>query len=96
MESARKAGEPAHGGWREHGGEIICHNASVSSRGTDGSGISLQPLSWVHSSFVGLDPGDLKTTGPLKRSECLCESRRPLRIVDTIICSIVVGDTLEG
>ena len=62
----------------------------------DGSGISLQPLSWVHSSFIGLDPGDLRTAGPPKRLECPCENRRPLRVVDTIVRGIVVGDRLEG
>ena len=64
-----KACEPAHGGWREHDGEIICHDVGVSSSGADGGGISLQPLSWVHPSFVGLDSDDFETTGPLERSE---------------------------
>ena len=36
-----KASKPAHGGWREHDGEIICHDAGVSSRGVDDSGVSL-------------------------------------------------------
>ena len=63
-----KACEPAHGGWREHDGEVICHDVGVSSGGVDSSGISLQPLSWVHPSFIGLDSGDFETTGPL---ECL-------------------------
>ena len=62
----------------------------------DGNGVSLQPLSWVHSSFVGLDPGDLKTMGQSKHSECPCESQRPLRVVDTIVYGVVVGDRLEG
>jgi len=37
----RKAGKPAHGGWREHDGEIIHHDTGVSSSGADSSGISL-------------------------------------------------------
>ena len=37
----RKAGKPAHGGWREQDGEIIRHDAGVSSGGTDSSGVSL-------------------------------------------------------
>ena len=36
-----KAGKSAHGGWREHDGEIIRHDAGVSSGGTDSSGVSL-------------------------------------------------------
>ena len=90
------AGELAHGGWREHDREIICHDTGVSFDGVDSSGVSLQPLSRVHSSFVGLDPGDLKTMGPPKRLECPCESWRPLRIVDTVICGIVVEERLVG
>ena len=91
-----KAGKPAHGGWPEHDGEIICHDTGVSSSGADSSGVSLQPLCRVHPSFVGLDPDDLKTMVPSKRSECPCESQRPFRVVDTIVCGIVVGDRLEG
>ena len=83
-------------GWLLVDAAKIMLRAGVSSRGADGSGISLQPLSWVHSSFIGLDPGDLKATGPSEHSKILCESRRPLRIVDTIICGIVVEDRLEG
>ena len=36
-----KASKPAHGGWSEHDGEIICHDIGVSSGGTDSSGVSL-------------------------------------------------------
>ena len=91
-----KAGKPAHGGWCEHDREIICHDTGVSSSGADSNGVGLQPLCRVHSSFVGLDPSDLKTMRPSKRSECPCESRRPFRVVDTVVCGVVVGDRFEG
>ena len=69
-----KASKLAHGGWREHDGEIICHDVGVSSGGADNSDVSLQPLCRVHSTFIGLDPSDLKTMGPPKCSECPCKS----------------------
>ena len=72
-----KACEPAHGGWREHDGGIICHDIGVSSDGMDDSSVSLQPLSWIHPSFIGLDPGDFKTMGPLECLERPGESRGP-------------------
>ena len=91
-----KACELAHGGWREHDGEIICHDVSVSSGGTDGGGVSLQPLSWVHSSFIGLDSGDFETTGPLERSECPGERRGPFRAIEVDIGSIAGDDRLQS
>ena len=36
-----KVGKPAHGGWHEHDGKIVCHDTGVSSGGADSSGISL-------------------------------------------------------
>ena len=36
-----KAYELAHGGWREHDGEIVCHDAGVSSDVADSSGVRL-------------------------------------------------------
>ena len=91
-----KACKPAHGGWREHDGEIICHDVGVSSNGADNSGVSLQPLNWVHPSFIGLDPGDFKTTGPLECSECPGERRGPFRVVEADISSIVGDDRLQS
>jgi len=91
-----KASKPAHGGWHEHDGEIIRHDTSVSSGGTDISGICLQPLCPIHPSFVGLDPSDLKSTGPPKCLESPCESLRPLRVVDPVVCSVAISDRLEG
>jgi len=91
-----KAGKPAHGRRCKHDGEIIRHDTGVSSGGTDSSGVSLQPLCQVHPSFIGLDPSDLKTMGPPKCSECPCESWRPLKVVDTIVCSVAINDRLEG
>ena len=91
-----KACEPAHGGWREHDGEIICHDIGVSSSGTNNSGVSLQPLSWIHPSFIGLDPGDFKTTGPLECSKRPGESRGAFRVVDGVVCSVVGGDRLQS
>ena len=91
-----KAGKLAHGGWREHDGEIIHHDTGVSSGGADNSGVSLQPLCRVHPSFVGIDPSDLKTTGPPKCSERPCESWGALRVVDAIVYGVVVSDRLDG
>ena len=91
-----KACKPAHGGWREDDGKIVRHDTGVSSDGADCSGINQQPLCRVHPSFVGLDPSDLETMGPPKCSECPCESSRPLRIVDTVVCGVAVRDRLEG
>ena len=36
-----EACKPAHGGWCEHDGEIVRHDASISPGGTHSSGISL-------------------------------------------------------
>ena len=36
-----EACELAHGGWREHDREIVCHDVGVSSSGADGYGVSL-------------------------------------------------------
>ena len=36
-----KASKPAHGGWREHDGEIVRHDTGVSSGDTDSGGVSL-------------------------------------------------------
>ena len=89
-----KACEPAHGSWHEHDGEIICHDIGVSSGGVDSSGISLQPLSWVHSFFIGLDPSDFKTTGPLECSQHPGESWGPFRVVGAVVCSVAGGNWL--
>ena len=91
-----KACEPAHGCWREHDGEIICHDVGVSSDGADSSGISLQPLSWVHPPFIGLDPGDFKPTEPLECSEHPGESWGPFRVVGAVVCSVAGGDRLQS
>ena len=89
-----KACQLAHGGWREHDGEIICHDVGVSSGGADSSGVSLQPLSWVLPSFIRLDPGDFKTTGPLECLEHPGESWGPFRVVGAIVCSVPDSDRL--
>ena len=91
-----EACEPAHGGWREHDREIVCHDVGVSSGGADGGGVSLQPLSWVHPSFIGLDSGDFETTGPLKRSERPGERWGPFRVVGADISSIAGDDRLQS
>ena len=36
-----KACKPAHGGWREHDGKIICHDTGMSSGSVHSSGVSL-------------------------------------------------------
>ena len=36
-----KASKPAHGGWREHDGEIVRHDTGVSSDGANSNGVSL-------------------------------------------------------
>ena len=91
-----KACEPAHGRWREHDGGIIHHDVGVSSGGADGGGISLQPLSWVHPSFIGLDSGDFETTRPLERSERPGERWGPFRAVGADIGSIAGDDRLQS
>ena len=91
-----KACELAHGGWREHDGEIIRHDVGVSSGSADGGGVSLQPLSWVHPSFIGLDTSDFETTGPLERSECPGECRGAFRAVRTNIGSVAGDDRLQS
>ena len=92
-----KACEPAHGGWCEHDGEIIHHDVGISSSDADGSGVSLQPLSWVHPSFIGLDSGDFETTGPLECSECPRECWEPFGVVVGIgICSVADVEWLES
>ena len=91
-----KACELAHGGWREHDGEIICHDVGVSSGGMDGGGVSLQPLSWIHPPFIGLDPDDFETTGPLERSERPGERWGPFRVVRADINSIAGDDRLQS
>ena len=68
----------------------------VSPRGADGGGVSLQPLSWVHPSFIGLDSGDFETTGPLEHSECPGECRGPFRAVRTNIGSVADDDRLQS
>ena len=68
-----KASKPVHDGWREHDEKIVRHDTGVSPGGTNSSGISLQPLCWIHSPLVGLDPSDFETTGPLKCLERPCE-----------------------
>ena len=62
--------------------------------GADGGGVSLQPLSWVHPSFIGLDSGDFETTGPLERSERPGERWGPFRVVGADISSIAGDDRL--
>ena len=89
-----KACEPAHGGWREHDREIVRHDVGVSSGGADGGGVGLQPLSWVHPSFIGLDTSDFETTGPLERSECPGERRGPFWVIGANISSIASDDRL--
>ena len=37
-----KACEAVHRSWHEHDREIVCHDTSVSSKGVDSGGISLQ------------------------------------------------------
>ena len=91
-----KACEPAHGGWREHDREIVCHDVAVSSGGADGGGVRLHPLSWVHPSFIGLDPGDFETTGPPECSECPGECWGPFRVVGADISSIASDDRLQS
>ena len=91
-----EACEPAHGGWREHDREIVCYDIGVSPGGSDGGGVSLQPLSWVHPSFIGLDSGDFETTGPLECSECPGERRGPFRAAGTNIGSIAGDDQLQS
>ena len=91
-----EACEPAHGSWREHDREIVCHDVGVSSGGADGGGVSLQPLSWVHPSFIGLDPGDFETTGPLECSERPGERWGPFWVVGADIGSITGNDRLQS
>ena len=91
-----KACEPAHGGWREHGGEIICHDVGVSSYGADDNGVSLQPLGWVHPPFIGLDSGDFEATRPLECSERPGERWGPFRAVRADIGSIAGDDRLQS
>jgi len=91
-----EACEPAHGGWREHDREIVCHDVGVSSSHSDSGGVSLQPLSWVHPSFIGLDSSDFETTRPLERSECPGECRGPFRAVRTNIGSVAGDDRLQS
>ena len=91
MESGARLVNQLISGRCEHDREIIRHDVGVSSGGADGSGVSLQPLSWVHPSFIGLDSGDFETTGPLERSECLGERRGPFWAVGADIGSIA-GD----
>ena len=89
------AREPVHYGWREHDGEIIRHDNGVSSGGMDDGGVSLQPLSWVHPSFIGLDPGDFETMGPLECSEHPSECWGPFWVVGADISSIASDDRLQ-
>ena len=91
-----EACEPTHGGWREHDREVIRHDVGVASCGAYGSGVSLQPLGWVHPPFIGLDPSDFETTWPLECSECLGECRRPFRIAGFIIYNVVGDDWLRS
>ena len=86
-----EACEPTHGGWREHDREIVCHDVGVSPGGSDGGGVSLQPLSWVHPSFIGLDSGDFETMGPLECLEHPGEYWGPFRVVGADI-SVIAGD----
>ena len=64
-----KASKPVHDGWRMHDGKIVHHDTGVSPGGVNSSGISLQPLCWIHPPLVGLDPSKFETMGPLKCSE---------------------------
>ena len=91
-----KVGKPAHGGWRQHDREIIFHDIGVSSSGADSSGVGLQPLCQVHSSFVGLDPSDLETTVPLKHLECPCKCQRPLGVVSAIVSGVATDEWLDS
>ena len=91
-----KACELAHGSWSEHDRKIVRHDAGVSSGGADSSGVSLQPLSWVHPSFVGLDSSDFETTGPLERSERPGERGGPFWVVGGDISSIAGDDQLQS
>ena len=91
-----EAYEPAHGGWRELDREIVRHDVGVSSGGVDGGGVSLQPLSWVHPSFVGLDSSEFETTGPLERSERPGERWGPFWAVRADIGSIAGDDWLQS
>ena len=96
MESGARLVNQLMAAAREHDGKIICHDVGVSSDGADNSGVSLQPLSWVHPSFIGLDPGDFKTTRPLECSEHPGECRRTFWIVGAVVCSVVGDDRLQG
>ena len=96
MESGARLVNQLISGWCEHDREIIRHDVGVSSGGANGSGVSLQPLSWVHPPFIGLDSGDFETAGPLERSERPGERWGPFRAVEADIGSIDGGDRLQS
>jgi hypothetical protein len=83
-----EACEPIHSGGLEHNWQVICHHVGVTTAGSDGDGITRQPLLGVGMAVVRLDPVDLDVCGRLHGTKPCCESSQAVSDNGGVISSL--------